>query len=198
MCLITFYLPSMALPSKNLLFWFFFFTSYSLCISPSCTGRKVTQIFYWSGSLLYLDYFILFLTQPYVIQALLGKKKKVLFRIFCDGHLPGTSLLRNTLIMTHLRALAHRICVFLFGNIAFFLFLWRLYVLDESGMRKDLCLLTKSFALGGWHSLPFPNASFPAHYSMILLGFSMSQHQTSEGFEVGAFPQPNNLFMWVI
>lgn len=81
------------------------------------------------------------------------KKKKEFFRNFCDGDLPGTSLLRNTLIMIHLRALAHRICVFLFWNIAFILFLWRLYVLDESGMRKDLCLFTKSSALW-WMTQP--------------------------------------------
>lgn len=85
-----------------------------------------------------------------------GKKKKELFRNFCHGDLPGTSLLRNTLIRIHLRSLAHRICgffFFLFGNIAFILFLWRLYVLDESGMRKDLCLFTKSFALW-WMTQP--------------------------------------------
>lgn len=115
----------------------------------------------------------------------LKNKKREFFRNFCDGDLPGTSLLRNTLIMIHLRALAHRIYVFLFWNIAlpgtsllcnilimihlralahriyvflfwniaFILFLWRHYVLDESGMRKDLCLFTKSFALW-WMTQP--------------------------------------------
>lgn len=39
----------------------------------------------------------------------------------------------------------------------FFFFFWSLYVPDDSGMKKDLCLFTKrDLPCGEWHSLHFP------------------------------------------
>ena len=159
----------------------------------------MTQIFLWSGSLTYFDCLYFPFLHNHMRSRLLKKKKKKedFFRNFCDGNMPSTSLLYITLIMTYLTALVHRICGVLFWNISF-IFLkplcagWLRYEKRPVLVHKEICPVVNDTAC------IFQNASFPAHYFMILSSRSVYQPQTSKVFKVHALPQPCKLLIWTI
>lgn len=104
-----------------------------------------------------------------------------------------------SLITIHLTALAHTICegFLLFWNISFPFFVWSLYVLDDSGMEKDLCLFTEPFALW-WMTQP---AFSEMHHFLPIISWTLFDAlctSSRAAFMVRVWAQPSKLLISTI
>lgn len=127
--------------------WFHIFPSV-LCRYKG--DRFFCGLVHWFTS---VKHFSLFFTQPYVIQAFKRKGKSSSEILGMEIHqTPHCYIFFD--YSTFNSSGSHNMWGFLlFWNISFLFFVWSLYVLDDSGMEKDLCLFTEPFALW-WMTQP--------------------------------------------